>query len=144
LNDGNDWNDHIHMYDWGFNNFEMVTLANTGIVKGLDDDYYKDHVIVKHDFQYPLMSHEKKSIEIKIKLYSPKKDEWKRNGVPNPVGKMNFYLSGEKIGDRSLFYETLPTSSNISISVKKVWHKASFNHLFMHVLARMLGVEKNG
>ncbi|OZM57152.1 D-alanyl-D-alanine carboxypeptidase [Lottiidibacillus patelloidae] len=143
LNDGNDWNDHRNLYEWGFNTFEMVTLAEAGLIKGLKDPYYKNHVEVKHPFIYPLTEAEKVNVDIKIKLIKPDIKKWKRSGPPEIVGKMNFYLSGEKIGDRSIFYEAIQSTSSISISVGKD-EKSAFFHLFIHVLTRALGVTENG
>jgi hypothetical protein len=56
---------------------------------------------------------------------------------------MNFYLSGEKIGDRSIFYEDIQTTSSVSISVGNEENSAFF-HLFIHVLTKAFGVSENG
>jgi serine-type D-Ala-D-Ala carboxypeptidase (penicillin-binding protein 5/6) len=137
LNDGNDWNDHKNLYEWGFNNFEMTTIVKEGVVENIDDEFYKDYVTVKNPFRYPLTSQEKTNIKLLINLYEPNKSEWETTGIPSPVGKMNVLLKDKKIGEVSLFYDAVQSSSHHIESM-------SFLQRLFHVFQHVLGVKTNG
>lgn len=55
LNSGNDWNDHLQLFNYGFTEFDLYTLIEKGIfeVKALDEIFYVDEKIV-----YPLKKNE--------------------------------------------------------------------------------------
>ena len=55
LNAGDDWNDHLQLFEYGFNKYEMQTLIRKGIfeVKGLHDIFYIDDKI-----EYPMARNE--------------------------------------------------------------------------------------
>ena len=44
LNGPDDWDDHINMYEYGFRNYELVTVLKEGIIKKVDDEFYKKKV----------------------------------------------------------------------------------------------------
>lgn len=59
LNAPDDWNDHMHMFEWGFQNFETVKLQSEGMVKVNDQSYY-----IPRDVYYPLTLNEKESLKV--------------------------------------------------------------------------------
>jgi serine-type D-Ala-D-Ala carboxypeptidase (penicillin-binding protein 5/6) len=137
LNDGNDWNDHKHLYEWGFTTYDNVQIVQSGIVKGIDDDFYKDHVKVENAFTYPLTKAERDQIHKELNLYKPDMKKWKRTGIPSPVGFIKIYLQDEHIGNVSLFYEAVESSG-------QPFTEPSFFNLFMNVFSKIIGVANRG
>lgn len=41
INAPSDWNDHIKMYEWTFENYDMEVLAKEGLLKETDDPFYE-------------------------------------------------------------------------------------------------------
>lgn len=105
LNAPNDWNDHMNLFNYGFNHFELELIVKKGRLKEVKDDFYKNEVYVPYSFYYPLTKEEKESLNTVISLYKPPKD-LDRNAVKNPVGKLEVMIDQEKIGEIPIFYET--------------------------------------
>lgn len=105
LNAPSDWQDHMNMFNWGFETFEVVPVVEAGIVGNLKEDFYKNKVSANFTFEYPLTHEEKAQLNTKITLYSPPKGkEWEVSGAPNPVGKIRIELAGTNIGEVPLSF----------------------------------------
>lgn len=105
LNAPSDWQDHMNMFNWGFETFEVLPVVEGGIIDNLEEGFYKNKVSADYTFEYPLTAEEKTQINKKITLYNPPKgNEWKENGVPNPVGKITIEIEGTNIGEVPLSY----------------------------------------
>lgn len=105
LNAPSDWNDHMNLFNYGFEHYELETIVKEGKLKEIKDPFYKNQVYVPYSFRYPLTKDEKHLVKKVITLYNPPKNH-DRNYVKNPVGKMEITLDNEKIGELPLFYET--------------------------------------
>ena len=69
LNDGNDFLDHMSLFDYGFSNYTNYNVIKKGIINIYDDDYYSDYELyVKEDFNYILHNNEQNDIVLKFKL----------------------------------------------------------------------------
>ncbi|RBW70407.1 D-alanyl-D-alanine carboxypeptidase [Bacillus taeanensis] len=109
LNAPDDWNDHIGMFEWGFNNYKLKSLVEEGKITGIKDPFYKGKVYAARSLSYPLTEDEIDQIRSSLTLYNPPKgNEWSENGIPRPVGKMFFQLTDQTIGEVPLFYEGDP------------------------------------
>ena len=83
LNDGNDFNDHMEMFEYAFSNYKNYNILKKGTINIYDENYYKNYILyIKNSFSYILTADEKDSISIKYKI--KKKSEVK---------------PGEEIGD---------------------------------------------
>ncbi|MFN7252125.1 MAG: D-alanyl-D-alanine carboxypeptidase family protein [Anaerobacillus sp.] len=134
INAPSDWQDHMYMYNWGFDTFEVYPVVKEGIVDNLQDEFYKDKVSANYTFEYPLTAGEKTAISKKITLYTPPKaNEWKENGIPNPVGKISIELNGTVIGEVPLSF-----IGNLQEEKKNFWSK------FIELVSMTLGVNKDG
>lgn len=71
LNDGNDWNDHAALLDFGFNHYPLKTLVERG--EGVDGY----NLVTGKDFAYPLGQGEEARLVTKLVL----------SGEKNPAGK---------------------------------------------------------
>ncbi|CAI6057433.1 D-alanyl-D-alanine carboxypeptidase family protein [Cohnella sp. JJ-181] len=88
LNDGDDWNDHAKLLDYGFNAYPVETVAARGdVVKGYP-------FVTAAAFRYPFRKGERDKLEIKMTLYGPETIDY-RLGYR---GRLSFWLDGKRIG----------------------------------------------
>lgn len=110
LNDRNDWQDHVDMFNWGFKQFNPVMIVEKGTVSSIRNDFYKGKVYTKKSFEYPLTSEEKANVSKTIQLYEPpKKGHWKHGKAPSPVGEMVIQKGNETIAKLPLYYKNDPS-----------------------------------
>ncbi|TCP31694.1 D-alanyl-D-alanine carboxypeptidase [Scopulibacillus darangshiensis] len=104
LNDGDDWQDHMNLFNWGFKKYDMVTIAKKGKLSGIKvKKYFKNHLYVHHDLKLPLSDNEKEDLSTKLTLYEPpKKKEWKH--PPAPIGMLSVRSDNETIYKLPIFY----------------------------------------
>jgi serine-type D-Ala-D-Ala carboxypeptidase (penicillin-binding protein 5/6) len=123
LNASDDWNDHIAMYEYGFDNYVLAKVEDDRIVKNIKDDFYRKKVIANRDFLYPVTKDEMEHLRIKIKLMKPKRKEWENeDNVPRIVGKAMLYLNDEVVDEMPLLYE----GSRLERTKKSIWDIFSF------------------
>jgi D-alanyl-D-alanine carboxypeptidase (penicillin-binding protein 5/6) len=117
LNAPSDWNDHISMFEFVFQHFELVKVLAEGTISKIDDSFYKNKIYYNHDFLYPVQQDEQETIRVKINLIKPNESKWKSpEDIPVPVGKALVYMGEEVIGEQAIFYETedmTPTKKSI-------------------------------
>lgn len=110
LNDGNDFKDHMDLFDYGFENYKSYSILKKGYINIYNENYYKDYnLYIKEDFKYILDESEKESINIKYKLKKIKKIKDREN-----VGSVIVNL-----GDKQIYTE--PIYAKIKIKNKKKW-----------------------
>ena len=74
LNDGNDFLDHIEMFNFGFENYQKYNILKKGIINIYDENYYKKYSLyIKKNFNYILSLEEKSSISIKYNIIKKKR-----------------------------------------------------------------------
>jgi serine-type D-Ala-D-Ala carboxypeptidase (penicillin-binding protein 5/6) len=131
LNGPDDWNDHINMYEYGFRNYELVTVLKEGFIKKVDDEFYKKKVYVDQDVLYPVTDKERELFHIEITLQKPK-EEWRNKKLePEIVGKAIINFEQKPIRTVPLYYKQ---------SLKK--EDDSFFDSFKNMLSIHLGVQK--
>lgn len=119
LNAGDDWNDHMALFDMAFADYTMTTILAVGNLKKIKHSFYKNKVGIENEYIYPLTEEEKEKVTLDIKLLTPKK-EWKEtNQVPEIVGKTIVKLDGKTIGSRNIYYQ--PTSETSNMSLNDSW-----------------------
>ncbi|MCP8968711.1 D-alanyl-D-alanine carboxypeptidase family protein [Ectobacillus ponti] len=130
LQASSDWNDHMYLFDKAFEDYEMTTIMNQGGIGDVEKGPYRQHVYLKNAFKYPLTEAEKDKVTVDIQL--DKKTDKQSGG--DMVGKAMFYLDGQPIGERNVFY-----------SKKKIFSSSgSFWGNFKEVFSSMLGVTYDG
>ncbi|MEO2207172.1 D-alanyl-D-alanine carboxypeptidase family protein [Paenibacillus pabuli] len=98
LNDGNDWNDHARMLDFGFENFPLVEVAKK------EQPVANTDVVTGRGFAYPLAESEKSSVTKKLVLMTnqteARSDETDEQMDPSfgLAGRIDMELKGEFIG----------------------------------------------
>ncbi|PLT28284.1 D-alanyl-D-alanine carboxypeptidase family protein [Peribacillus deserti] len=104
LNDGDDWDDHKNLYEHAFSDYQLTELLAEGRIGKIKNKVYQGKIYAKNGFQYPLTEEESSQITSKLKLLKPKDDWESGKDIPDIVGKKVFYLDGEEIGSRNIFY----------------------------------------
>ncbi|TRZ37694.1 D-alanyl-D-alanine carboxypeptidase [Niallia circulans] len=133
LNDPDDWDDHINMYESAFKEYKMALVVEKGKVK-TKDSFYKNKLFIKEDIAYPITSKEEDGLEVKYKL-SKVKSDWKKQEqhVPDIVGNAEIYLDGKLVDSTAIYYEHTKLKKN----------KSFFDH-FKSMFLAVMGVEKDG
>lgn len=91
LNDGDDWNDHGKMLDYGFEYYPLSSLMEKGeAVKGYD-------LVVSNTFQYPFAKGEQDGVEKKLVLRQPVR-EGSTDVSFGLRGEIQIYLEGKQVG----------------------------------------------
>jgi serine-type D-Ala-D-Ala carboxypeptidase (penicillin-binding protein 5/6) len=103
LNAPDDWNDHISMFEYGFQKYDLVEVISKGKIDKVKDKSYQNHIFFNRSFAYPVTEEEKELISVKYKLIKPTKEWLKTN--PEVVGKAIVYLDNRPIEDVSVFYK---------------------------------------
>lgn len=124
LNAPDDWDDHIAMFEYGFNQYDLVEVISKGKIDKIKDKTYQNHIFFNRSFNYPVTEQEKDLFSVKYKLIKPNKDWLKTN--PEVVGKAIVYLDNKPIVDIAIFYKK-------EKEVEKSW-KDYFKSIFFSVL----------
>lgn len=99
LNDGNDWQDHINLLEYGFENYQSYEVIKKGKLQIYDEVYYKDYdLYVKNSFSYAMTEEESKQIMLKFEL--EKKRIIENDSV---VGKVKVYFLDEQIMEEDIY-----------------------------------------
>ncbi len=101
INDRNDWNDHMALYDWGFENFSkkrVVDAKNTvysvPVISGVNETV---SVCAETDVDILLSAED----EYEVKVYLPR-FVFAPVSVGDAIGRIDVFLNGEQIGETSL------------------------------------------
>ncbi len=98
LNDGNDFTDHVNLFEYGFENYENKLILKKGNLDIKDEKYYKNYdLYIKNDIRYPITKNEKKLLKIKYSLQK------KYNNKNNIVGNVILYLDDEEVLRENIF-----------------------------------------
>lgn len=106
INDGDDWNDHISMFNWAFKNYHLVTLISKGEIDDVKSKFYRGKVEVVRELKYPVTNDEKKELYQTMTFYKPPKDgKWEEGYPPKPVGKLKVFLGEEQISNLPIYFK---------------------------------------
>lgn len=101
LNASDDWNDHIRLLEYGFNNYQYCNLLKEGtIVKKVTIEDEVFDLISDEDFIYPLTKNEK--LQISSKTVVDIKDNMLNSDSDRTAGRVEFYLNDNYIGSSLL------------------------------------------
>lgn len=105
LNDSNDWDDHISMYEDGFRNYDMAEIVEKGKINVTTNKVYKNHLFVKKSIVYPATSEEMDLFSVKYKLNKPEKKWSNGKKTEQIVGKAAVYLDGRVVTETPIYYQ---------------------------------------
>ncbi|MBZ5750400.1 D-alanyl-D-alanine carboxypeptidase family protein [Metabacillus rhizolycopersici] len=134
LNDPDDWQDHMNLHDYAFNNYELVNLKKQGTLNKIDNEFYKNRVFIDRNVQYPLTTDEQEKVKISLSLLTPSKAWEDLKNVPNIVGQMSVKLDEKEIAKLPIYFD--------NGKVEKP--KDTFWQLFKNLFLATVGVNKDG
>lgn len=99
LNDGNDWEDHIKLYEEAYQKYKAYNIVKKGNISILGENYYNnDNLYIKNNIKYPLLENEKEAINLKFEL--TKKRNYKNK---EKVGKVKVYIGDKQIKEEKIY-----------------------------------------
>lgn len=111
LNDGNDFKDHVRLFEYGFSNYQNKLLLKKGKINIYDDVYYGIYNLeVLEDIRYSL----NKSDDMYLKFTL---DE---NPHEGNVGSVSIIVNGEEVMRKSIKASKIKKKKNESW-FKKIW-----------------------
>ena len=120
LNDGNDFNDHKELFEYGFNNYISYQILKKGNINIYDDDYYNDYdLYIKNNYSYLFNNNEKS--EIKLKFILEKNRKFNDNDC---IGKVIIYKNDVEIHSENIFLKSKNRKKDkgkIIDWLKKLW-----------------------
>ena len=102
INDGNDFKDHVSLFEEAFNKYNNYLLIKKGEITIPGEDYYNKTFYIKNNVSYPLNFDEKGIIKMKYKL--KKFRNYKNN---SKVGIVKVYLGDEVIDEENVYLRIL-------------------------------------
>jgi len=117
LNDGNDWQDHQNLFEYGFSNYTNLEILEKGNITIYNDDYYEDYELyVKNDFSYLMGSNEKDNLVFKYELEKKRKIKNK-----DKIGMLKIYLGDKKIHEEEIFVKIINNDKKSFFKKIKDW-----------------------
>ena len=104
LDDGNDWNTHRTLYEYGFNTYKKYKVLNKTKFE-VDSNYYKEDLYITNNYYYPLSSNETDNMSIKIELQKLKRYKNKEN-----VGTAKIYYKKKLVHEEKI-YVSIPSAA---------------------------------
>ena len=99
LNDGNDWQDHQNLFEYGFNNYTNIKLLEKGNINIYNEEYYEDYnLYIKNNFSYLIANDEEDIVLFKYELEKKRKIN---NG--DKVGILKVYIGDKKIREEKIY-----------------------------------------
>lgn len=105
LNDGDDWNDHAKMLDFGFEHFPLVEIAKQ------EQPVQNMELVTGRGFKYPLAKGEEENINKKLVLFDKRAQTnvGEKEQATDPsfglAGRIDMQLKGESIGSIPVYYK---------------------------------------
>ena len=117
LNDGNDWQDHQNLFEYGFNNYTNLKIVEKGEINIYNEDYYSDYELyLENDYSYLIKNSEQNNLTFKYEL------EKKRNfNTGDEVGTLNIYLGDKKIHEEPIYVRELENKKLSFFDKIKEW-----------------------
>ena len=117
LNDGNDWQDHQKLFEYGFNNYTNLKILEKGYITIYDDKYYDDYnLYIKNNYHYLLSNSEKNNLIFKYELEKKRKVKTR-----DKVGNLNIFLGDIKIHEENIFVELINKEKKSFFNKIKRW-----------------------
>ena len=117
LNDGNDWQDHQNLFEYGFNNYTNLKVLEKGYITIYNDTYYDNYKLyVKNDYYYLLSNSEQSNLIFKYEL-----EKIRNINDKDKVGILNIYLGDKKIHEEDIFVELIYKEKKSFFEKIKEW-----------------------
>ncbi|MEK4564800.1 D-alanyl-D-alanine carboxypeptidase family protein [Alkalihalobacillus sp. FSL R5-0424] len=124
-----DWDDHMNLFNWAFDQVKLQEVVQEGPISLVKDEYYKGRVYSKQSYFYPIKKNELNKLNQEVTLVTPPVAEGK---LTEPVGKLTVKMDQEVLTSIPLYYDP-PT----------VEEKRSFWNRLFGVIQVVVGVQAN-
>ena len=115
LNDGNDWQDHQNLFEYGFNNYTNIKVLEKGNINIYNEEYYDEYdLYIKNDFNYLIGNNEENSVILKYEI--EKKRKINNN---DKIGKIDVYIGDKKIHEEKLYVKEKETKKSTFNKIKE-------------------------
>ncbi|KAF6536745.1 D-alanyl-D-alanine carboxypeptidase [Bacillus sp. EKM208B] len=106
INDPDDWDDHMNMFNYVFDHYKTYVVAKKGGIPKLKKTFYGKRAFIARDVKYLLKEDEIDDVKISTTLIKPKK-AWKKDAslIPDVVGRMTVMHDGKVIAKIPVYYE---------------------------------------
>jgi serine-type D-Ala-D-Ala carboxypeptidase (penicillin-binding protein 5/6) len=127
LNAPDDWKDHMSLFEWGFENFDMKTLTDEGEVKFNLLDLNKSQTgYLRDKVHYPLTDNEENQVTFKNYILK----DVDTSSEDNIIGKKVFLLNNEEIMETPIYavedsYSSDTTKKTFMSEVLSVFKKVT-------------------
>lgn len=116
LNDPNEYDSHMQMYDYVFNKYQKYEVLNQYTFK-INDTLYKNRVYINESFYYPLTKDEIDQLNITARMLNKPKD--------NKVGTIEVVLNDKTIYTNTIYLRKEKIKKNAWQRIKE-WFKSIF------------------
>ncbi len=117
LNDGNDWQDHQNLFEYGFNNYTNIKILKKGKINIYNEEYYSDYELyIKNDYNYLLQNSEQENLLFKYEL-----DKKRKFNTGDKVGVLNIYIGDKKIHEEPIFIKKVKNEKKTIFDKIKEW-----------------------
>lgn len=121
LDDGNDFQDHKNLHEYGFQNYKKYVFLKKGTIEIKDDNYYKHDILeIKKDLSIALMENEKDNVVLHYQL---KKNRKPKDG--DIVGVVEAKIDDEVLTKQEIIFkekkEKEKKKSSILDWIRNLW-----------------------
>lgn len=95
-----DWRDHVQMFEWGFEHYDLDTIAESGISNYKIKDTER-HIpgLIQEDIPFPLTAKETEKLRKETRFTVDPEDDFEQD----IIGKTSFYLEEKRIAEVPIF-----------------------------------------
>lgn len=116
LNDGNDFQDHKNLFEYGFSNYKNYLVLKKGNLN-LEEEYYKNYkMYIKNDISYPLQTSEADTLNIKYELLKNQKIK-----KETKVGSIHLYLGDKEVKEEAIYAVPIEQKKDSFFTKIKKW-----------------------
>ncbi|MDQ0205857.1 D-alanyl-D-alanine carboxypeptidase family protein [Alkalicoccobacillus murimartini] len=102
LDASSDWNDHMSLFNWAFDQVKLEEVVQEGFVGQVKDEYYKGRVYSKQSYFYPIQKTEWNKLTQEVTLLTPPIENER---AQDPVGKLTIKMDKDIIASIPLYYD---------------------------------------
>ena len=104
IRDSDDWNTHLDLYEYAFNNYTAYKVLNKKKFNVIGDTYYNGTFYIKNDVYIPFKNNETKALISKIAL-----EKLSNYKTGDQVGYQYIYLGNELLYTENIYIDTSNT-----------------------------------
>ena len=101
LNDGNDFNDHISLFDEAFKTLENYSILRKGEINIIGEEYYfKDKLYIENDFKYTVNKNNQNKALLNFKL-----EKQQNYSTGDEVGIVEVLIDDKKVHEEKIYVD---------------------------------------